>query len=119
MLMIRREQMAAFERSAEAEFRSRLEQHLRSFLPKQGVEIGGDELRQQIDRGIKLCPEFSLEIESDIALFFEIICGSAGGFTSDQLPKEAQNILFAYRVAPSLKLDRLLIWARQRAGGTQ
>lgn len=114
MLSIRPEQMAAFARYAEQQFKDRLEVHLTSFLRNKGIQIGGDDLREQIGRGLKLCPEFGLNLQSDIARFFEIVCGSAGGFTTQPLPKEAQNILYGYRVAPTLKLDRLRDWAEQR-----
>jgi len=111
--------MASFERYAEQQFRDRLERHLTSFLAKQGIQIGVDDLREQIGRGMKFCPEFGLHLQSDIARYFEIVCGSAGGFTTQPLPREAQNILYAYRVAPTLKLDRLRAWAEQRREESQ
>lgn len=114
MLVIRSDQMAVFEQAAAERFKERLARHLAVFLPQHGVELSGDALRDQIERGLAACAEFGLDRQCDIARCFEIVCGLAGGFTAEPLPKEAQNILYAYRVDPELKLDRLQAWADRR-----
>ena len=119
MLVIRAEQMRAFERSAELLFRQRLEAHLAAFLEQRGVVYSEEALGEEVNAGLAACLEFGLERQSDIARCLEIICGFAGGFGAGPLPKEAQNILFAYRADPALKLDRLQAWAANRLAGKQ
>ena len=119
MLVIRPEQMAVFERNAEVLFRDKLKRHLAWFLAQRGIEIEADPLGEQVARGMTQCVAFGLDRECDIARFFEIVCGSVGGFTAQPLPKEAQNILYAYRVDPAMKLARLQAWAEKRSEGRQ
>jgi hypothetical protein len=116
VLTIRPLQKVVFERDAEIRFKQKLAQHLAVFLPQKGVAFDPQEIAAQVDRGLALCPQFGLDLQTDIARCFEIVCGSAGGFTTQSLPKEALNILYAYRVDPMLKLDRLQAWADARKG---
>jgi hypothetical protein len=114
MLTIRDAQMAVFEQYVEEQFKQRLGDHLGPFLAEKGIVIGAEALRAEIDRGLAQCGEFGLDRQCDIARYFEIVCGSAGGFTAGPLPKDALNILYAYRVDPELKLGRLQAWADRR-----
>jgi hypothetical protein len=116
VLTIRTLQKAVFGQDAEIRFKRQLAQHLAVFLPQKRVAFDPDDIALQIDRGLALCPQFGLDLQADIARCFEIVCGSAGGFTTQPLPKEALNILYAYRVDPTLKLDRLQAWADTRKG---
>jgi hypothetical protein len=111
MLVIRAAQMRVFEQSVQDQFKQRLKQHLAQFLPARGVALEEAGLREQVERGVAECVRLGFERECDIARCLEIICGSAGGFTDGPLPREALKILYAYRVDPSLKLDRLQAWA--------
>ena len=111
MLVIRPAQMAEFAKSAERHFKERLERHLISFLPERGVVFSQEEIKEQVERGVTQCLKLGLERQCDIARCLEIICGLAGGFNAGPLPREALRILYAYRVDPVLKLDRLQAWA--------
>ncbi len=115
MLVIRPAHMQAFDRNAEAQFLDQLAEHLRLFLPSRGVHVPAAALRQQVELGYAVCPQFKLELQSDIARFCEIICGMAGGFSSDPLPIDAQRILLTYRQDPAMKLDRLQAWAEKQS----
>ena len=113
MLVLRPEHMRAFERAAEERFEQSLAEHLAQFLPSQGVLMDRNDIAEQVQRGIALCPRFQLERQFDIARLFEIVCGSLGGFRPESLPTEALNILYTYRLDPALKLDRLQAWAEK------
>lgn len=110
MLVIRNAQMAALRQDIVDRFKFRLEQHLASFLDSKDIRISAEALRKEIDTGLAQRDQFGLDRQCDIARLFEIVCGSRHTFTAG-LPKDAMNILWAYRVDPELKLTRLADWA--------
>lgn len=111
MLVIRSQQLDALSRNAAEAFQIKLARHLEAFLPTRGVLLPAEEIRKQIERGMGQCEDFGMELQSDVARLFEIVCGSMGGFTGAPLPVDALRILYAYKMDPELKLQRLQAWA--------
>jgi hypothetical protein len=109
MLVIRAAQMAAFQQDDIDRFKFRLQQHLITFLPSKGVHLTEQILHKEIDTGMSQIGQFGLNRECDVARLFELVYGSGHTFGAG-LPKDAMNILWAYRVDPLLKLTRLQAW---------
>jgi hypothetical protein len=116
MLVIRAAQMAALQQDIIDRFKLRLYQYLMTFLASKGNQISPQALRKEIDTGMVQRHEFGMDRQCDVARLFEIVCGSGHSFAAG-LPKDALNILWAYRVDPELKLTRLAEWAESAGKG--
>lgn len=114
MLTIRSAQLTVFEKNKQQTFEDKLAGHLEAYLGAKGLRPGPEYIRDQIRRGLALCDDFGLDRQCDVARYFEIALGAAGGFTEEPLPKDAMHILYGYRVDPELKLKQFEAWAAKR-----
>jgi hypothetical protein len=120
MLVIRREQMGAFEEQRRRNFKQRLAAHIEALLAGNGMHMAAAELRDTIEKGMKAAPDYGLIAERDVARYIEIACVYLGGLRSQEQRKEALAILYSYGLDPSVKLDRYQRWAElQQAESTR
>lgn len=109
MLMIRSEQMKAFELDRISQFKARLRARLVERLGP------GADVQREIERGLAEAQRFGFSSERDIAQFIEITCVELGCFPEGQLPRAALAILMTHGQRTSIKLNRYELWARKTA----
>lgn len=117
MLVIRTEQMRAFEEDLAQNFRQRLRDHLIEVVPQ---PANTDLL---IESGIPVAQEFGLTSERHIATFLEITGLRFGGaLPASGFPIPALSILMAFDPDSETKLRKYAAWAlddpMQRAPST-
>ena len=115
MLTIRDEQMRVFERSRMENYEDRLIRHLSRLLEDARISTAEDELAAQvrvgIDRGLRF-----FRREKDVARYCEIVLLKLGGWTDQDHPKPAMQILHSQAVAPDVRLNNFERWATLQRG---
>jgi hypothetical protein len=106
-LVIRKEQMAAFERHAQERFICALVAQ----LLKQSEGYQREEIAGFVKDGIEVARSFSLTRETDVADFLEITWQAFGEMP--EFPREALAILCTYTGDASRKLDVYSEWVEQ------
>jgi hypothetical protein len=112
MLLIRPEQMLAFEQERRHRFESKLASHLQHILSSAGIPFDPDGLPAQIRAGANEAKIYGFASEADVAVFVEITSLYLGGFPHAGFPKQALANLLAYGLDPAVKLKRYRDWAR-------
>jgi hypothetical protein len=107
MLIIRNEQMKAFEAQQMRDFRRRLHQHLSGLLPQPAAP---DRVWAEVDALLEKAPDFHIKRESDIARLGTLLCSHFGGISNANLSRDALRILYDYGMDPSRKLDLFEQW---------
>jgi hypothetical protein len=100
--------MRAFQEESRREFEERLLKHLTA-----AFTLDADRLQVEVPPLIERAQEYGMRRERDVARYVEWLYRYSNGGPLNPLSKEAQNILLAYGVEPSVKLDRLEQWARE------
>ncbi len=104
MLVIRDEQVDAFRQLRIRQFKERLAAHLANVTPEC---FRDDCFDRQIDSFIALAADSGFASEKHVAALAEFVLRSSGAFDIEALPISWQNVIFAYKVDPLLKLNRL------------
>ena len=113
MLTIRKEQMKAFERSRMGDFEHRLIGHLGRLLEDAKVPAGEGELASQVHVGIERGLRYFRK-ENDLARYCEIVLLKLGGWTDQDHPQPAVQMLQSKAVAPDVRLRNFERWATLR-----
>jgi hypothetical protein len=107
MLIIREAQLQALQAERQRSFRRQLVCDLTKLYAQSGRELPPSTALAQIEQGINAAHRYDISSEEDIARFVQLVCVRWNGFGPETLPKPVMNILLAYRVPASVKLDRL------------
>ena len=112
MLRIRKKQMDVFQAIAEADFRLRLEEHLRELFPR----LGDFELSESVDRVFAVASEYSITRESDVVRLAKLQIEHWEMAGEGEIPPQAARILAFRQVKASERLERLQEWLEVEAG---
>ena len=107
MLIIREAQLLALQAERLQSFRQQLVRDLTKLYAQSGRELPLSTALDQIEQGINTAREYAISSEQDIARFVQLVCARWNGFGPEPLPKPVMNILLAYGVPASVKLDSL------------
>ena len=92
-MIIRKEQLEAFERSAIQAFEERTYQHLQQWFPHHCELLGEAQMRRVILYGWQKAKIYELTAECCVRSYIEFMCLLGGGFDSDILLPWAADIL--------------------------
>ena len=106
-MIIRSQQMAGLERSAQGAFENRLLSHIQEFFPVHWRETGAERLRAVIRTGITNAATYGLAAEREIYLFVSLMLYLGSSFDTDfQLPWAADALKEASEEDPFTRIDR-------------
>ena len=103
MLVVRKEQMAAFEQSL---FRRWVMDHLRRFFPAQCERLGPKGLIELVDHGVAHAREHGFHAERDVCRYLDIMVVFGRTFDRD-LPWAKEILEDARLVLPGMRMDLL------------
>ncbi len=107
MLVIRPEQMEAFEQAALRNFEQRAAEHLRETFPKHARFLGEGGVRDVVRHGLEKARGYGFSSERGFLLYLELMLLVGGGFDEDpQLPWAAQ-VLSSQSSAEPERLEAL------------
>ena len=113
--MIRDEQMAVFRNRLEGDFRRRLFERLKQVRDVSLPTLTDDRLSDQMERGLRSGRRF-FSRERDLARYLEIVLTLMGGWSGDDHPQPAIDLLTSGAVPGQRRLDHLEIWLRKAQG---
>jgi hypothetical protein len=105
MLVIRKEQIAAFEASLRERFESRMADHLTTYFPLESGRLG-PELRAFIRRNIDKAFQYGIDAEHDVCIYLDL--AMAYGAQFDEVLPWSRNILNDPALGAPAKIERLL-----------
>jgi hypothetical protein len=105
-VIIRREQLLAFERRAVQGFVSRMENRLRTVFPEQLRGTGSDDMRRQIETAIGIAKRFALTRECDVEGYLIVMCASSADLRAEP-PDWMLSILTDAGIHPEGKVGLL------------
>jgi hypothetical protein len=107
MLVIRKEQMEAFERPAPEVFENDMLDHLREHFPKH-AELLGEDLRLVVRSGRERAQKYSFKTRHELYLFIDLMVMLGSGFDTDpQLPWAASILGDQSAGSATERIDRL------------
>jgi hypothetical protein len=112
MLVIRNEQMKVFERERVEAFKCRLAAHLRGVLDRIGRKMPEDKFAAQLALGFERGQRF-FRNESDLARYSEIVLLRLGGWSEEDHPERALQMLRARDVSAQTRLNNFERWAER------
>jgi len=93
VLKLRRDQMAAFEERALAQFEPRMLAHLRRCFPRQCEALGDSNVREAIRYGIERAGSYDIVAERDVCMYIELMFIFGRDFDTDKRFPWASEIL--------------------------
>lgn len=108
MLVIRPEQMEAFEEAAIRAFEDRTYKHLQQYFPGHCLLLGEEQMRRVIQQGWQKAKSYDLTAECCVRSYIEFMCLLGSGFDTDPLLPWAAEILDDKTVSDQIERgDRL------------
>jgi hypothetical protein len=107
LLIIRKQQMEAFERSTVRAFEDRTYRHLRQWFPHHCELLGEEQMRHVISHGWQKANSYELTAECCVRSYIEFMCLLGGGFDCDVLLPWAARILKDRSDEQIIRGDRL------------
>jgi hypothetical protein len=77
------EQMAALSTAAYKEFENRMIAHLQEFFPDECLELGEEEVRDEIKYGVRRARVHGFESEQDVCRYIDLMFTFGGDFDAD------------------------------------
>lgn len=113
MLIIRREQMAAFQEHRRRSLERRLTEYISGLRETRRWALAPGEVAGQVARGVESGLRF-FRLESEIARYCEITIEQFGGWYSEDHPETALSILGSRCLPAARRLDHFERWASRR-----
>ena len=117
MLIIRKEQMAAFEQAAQSRFEQAAVEHFYTVLPTECKTMGDEKLRRVVRAGINKGRTYGLRDEYDYLRLLNLMFVFGIDFDQDQRLAWAQQILYRKELDPRQLIDLLMQKALDLAAG--
>jgi hypothetical protein len=93
MLVIRNEQMLAFDAPASKAFEDRTYTHLQRYFPRHCELLGEEQMRRVIRNGLQKADQHGLTLERCVRSYIDLMCLLGSGFDADILLPWAQETL--------------------------
>jgi hypothetical protein len=118
MLVLRKDQLDAFDTEAAARFRAELASHLRTHFAERFRGLSDDDLNAYVSHGIKRAQAYGIGVERAIALFVHRMAEHGDDFDTDPRRPWVARILNDDRIPGDHKMNEiLLIETEQRVYG--
>jgi glucose-6-phosphate 1-dehydrogenase len=107
MLVIRDEQIEAFDESMLRSFKNRMLLHLRTACPEESLNMSDEELRTLIQGGIDKAESYQIFEDNDMRRFLEYMLILSPDFDQDSSFPEIQEILNHEEMDGTEKMDEI------------
>jgi hypothetical protein len=105
-MILRKEQLNAFDRRAESAFETSVRTHLHKFFPQTCARLGKTELDAVVNEGLERARHYGIASGPDIALFLDMMFLFGRQFDQDPAHRWAASILTA-SISPHRKMEML------------
>ena len=110
MLIVRKEQIEAFESATRERFVREMVEHVRGVFPEEASGMDDGELGEAVERGIDKAAAYDITGEREVAMFIDLEIGMNTGDEYSHLRDWIQETLVNEGLDQSAKMD--LIYAR-------
>lgn len=107
MLIIRKEQIEEFDKYIFQSFKTRILDHLMKIWPERCMELGEENVRESIERGIKSATDYGITTENDVAGYIDLMYVLGLNFDADTTIPWAASILQDQDLLPHQKMEKL------------
>lgn len=107
MLIIRKEQMAVFEKHLDSRFHEFLRKHVREYMAVEEKELSNQSVDELIRLAISRASSYRVTMERDIALFLDLMILKGRDFDSDPKLLWARKILDSKDSDGSEKMQKI------------
>lgn len=107
MFILRKAQLAEFERSAVTEFEERMAVHLPEVFPEETAAHGAAGMRALIHLGIERAARHRLRQEYDVCLYLHVMLALGERFDDDPAISWARAALEEADVSASIRIEKL------------